>query len=148
MRLSDLDQYLVTLHEAYRSLTEGPDELLGTIGLGRPHHRVLFVVRRVPDIAIGQLAERLMVTNQAMHKTLEPLAQGGFVEARKYPRDARVRCLRLTAAGAALEREATGLQHKVFRNVIRATGADALQQWTIVNRNIAAKATRTGSLRT
>jgi DNA-binding MarR family transcriptional regulator len=148
MKLSDLDKYLVALHEAYRTLTEGPDELLAAVGLGRPHHRVLFIVHRVPNIATGQLAERLMVTNQAMHKTLEPLARGGFIEARRDAHDGRVRCLRLTAAGVALEHEATGLQHKIFRNVIRSTGADKLEQWAAVNRKIAAEVTRGGLLRT
>jgi hypothetical protein len=52
-KLHDLDAALELMYYGWRGMTLEADEYLAKQGLSRPHHRILYVVARRPDIAIG-----------------------------------------------------------------------------------------------
>lgn len=125
----NLDSYLGLMHRAFRELVRGPDTVLAHYGLGRAHHRALFMIRREGDVSVGDLAAHLTVTNQALHKTLQPLLRQGLVLTRTDPADARRRQLCLSAEGARLEEEISGMQRAVFARVRQEVGEPCMAHW-------------------
>lgn len=128
----NLDAYLALMHRAFRELVRGPDAVLARYGLGRAHHRALFMIRREGEVSVGDLAAHLTVTNQALHKTLQPLQRQGFVQTRMDPADARRRRLCLSAEGALLEKEISGMQRDVFARVRLEVGEACMADWCTV----------------
>ena len=51
-------------------MTLSADQYLATLGLSRPHHRILYVVARQPDVSIGALIEILSISKQALNRPL------------------------------------------------------------------------------
>lgn len=130
MATDDFDRCLVQMSVAFGALTSGPDAILEAQGLGRAHHRALFILRRAGPIAVGDLARKLEVSFQALHKTLQPLLRQKLVRAMPSIKDGRVRELLLTSKGAAMERKLSGMQREVFAAFTAELGVDALKQWS------------------
>jgi DNA-binding MarR family transcriptional regulator len=124
-----LDTYLTLMHRAFRELVRGPDMVLAQSGLGRAHHRALFMIRREGELSVGDLATQLAVTNQALHKTLQPLLKQGLVLVRTDEEDARRRRLCLSPGGECLERQISGMQREVFARVRRQVGDASMADW-------------------
>jgi len=114
---------------AYRAFTAGPDRILAQRGLGRVHHRILYFVGRHPGLAVNALLALLAVSKQALHRPLRELAAAGLVDVVVDPDDRRVRQLRLSDAGAALEAALTGTQTALLAAVFSATGPAAETGW-------------------
>src|SRR5438128_474099 len=74
-KLHDLDAALELMYYGWRGMTLSADQYLATLGLSRPHHRVLYVVARQPDISIGSLIEILGISKQALNRPLNLLLQ-------------------------------------------------------------------------
>lgn len=125
----NLDTYLTLMHRAFRELVRGPDTVLAQYGLGRAHHRALFMIRREGELSVGDLASHLAVTNQALHKTLQPLLRQGLVLMRTDAADARRRRLCLSAAGERLEQQISGMQREVFARVRQQLGDACMEDW-------------------
>jgi DNA-binding MarR family transcriptional regulator len=120
------------MHFALRAVIAEPDRMLAKRGLTRVHHRILFFVARTPGLSVGELQTTLDVTKQAMNVPLKQLQVQGLIELLKADRDARVRELHLTAAGAALESTLTGEQLRLFSEAFQAAGSDARRGWFAV----------------
>lgn len=86
-------------------MTQAIDERLGKQGLGRAHHRALYFIARSPDLTVSDLLGLLSITKQSLGRVLNELQERGLVESRVGPSDRRQRLLRLSKAGAELERE-------------------------------------------
>ncbi len=129
MTESELDRYLTLMHRAFRELVRGPDTVLARYGLGRAHHRALFMIRRESELSVGDLAARLAVTTQALHKTLQPLLQQALVLTRADTVDARRKCLTLSAEGVQLEAQISGMQRDVFARVQSTVGDPCMEDW-------------------
>jgi DNA-binding MarR family transcriptional regulator len=140
MNSEELADHLMTFHIAYRNLVAGPDVILARVGLGRAHHRVLFIVARDPGITMGNLSEQLRVTAQALHKTLKQLVSAKMVLIDKCEIDARVKRLRLTDSGRRLEKRVTGLQIDIFRRTSERLGTKNLANWSTCMKTIAEEA--------
>jgi len=125
----DLDNYLGLMHRAFRELVRGPDTILAQYGLGRAHHRALFMIRRAGTVTVGELAAHLAVTNQALHKTLQPLLRQGLVLTDIDTSDARRRRLSLSGDGKALERKISGMQREVFAQLRQQMGDACMDDW-------------------
>ena len=74
-KLHDLDAALELMYYGWRGMTLAADQYLATLGLSRPHHRILYVVARQPDISIGALIEVLGISKQAVNRPLNLLLQ-------------------------------------------------------------------------
>lgn len=93
------------LHFGHAHLMRAIDARLAEEGLGRAHQRTLYFVARRPNVAVGDLLGLLAITKQSLGRVVNELTDRGFVDVRPGDRDRRQRLLRLTPAGAALERE-------------------------------------------
>lgn len=89
---------------AYRDFTGAADAVLRDYGLGRAHHRALHFIGRRPDITVSELLDLLGITKQSLARVLGTLIERGLVCQSAGRSDRRQRLLRLTAAGASLER--------------------------------------------
>lgn len=105
LREPEIRRGIELLYFGYSRMTRAIDEQLETQGLGRAHHRALYFIARSPDLMVGDLLGLLSITKQSLGRVLNELQERGLVESRVGASDRRQRLLRLSPAGAALERE-------------------------------------------
>lgn len=131
-KLHDLDAALELMYYGWRGMTLQADAYLAKQGLSRPHHRILYVVARRPDIAIGALIEILGISKQALSRPLNLLLERKLVTSKRSPEQHRSKLLRLTAAGQKVEQTASGHERKVMRQAFDRVGAPGAAAWMAV----------------
>lgn len=129
---TELDNALELLHFAFREITLEPDKLLARRGLGRVHHRVLFMCRRNAGLSIGELVQILGVSKQALHRPVGDLARLRLLSVTPDRTDRRTRRLALTAAGARLEERLTGMQRDAVAAAFASVGREGAAAWASV----------------
>jgi DNA-binding MarR family transcriptional regulator len=97
---------------AYRDFVADPDEVLGKLGFGRAHHRVLHFVNRNPAIKVANLLDILKITKQSLGRVLKQLIDEGYIVQKEGESDRRHRLLYATPKGEALALNLAGLQTK------------------------------------
>lgn len=102
------------------------DETLSELGLGRAHHRVMYFVARRPDINVTALLAILDITKQSFGRVAKHLIAKDLMEQRTGDRDRRQRLLRLTPAGAALEKTIFDDLHDNVARAFSASGGEAV----------------------
>jgi DNA-binding MarR family transcriptional regulator len=103
LRDEELKQGLDLLFHAYLDVFGQGAVALKAANLGRAHARALYFIARNPNVTVAGLLDILKITKQSLNRVLNDLLDGGFVERRPAANDRRMRQLRLTAKGAALE---------------------------------------------
>jgi DNA-binding MarR family transcriptional regulator len=131
-KLHDLDAALELMYYGWRGMTLSADEYLASLGLSRPHHRVLYVVARQPDISIGSLIETLGISKQALNRPLSLLLQRKLLTSKRSPEQHRSKLLRLTEAGKRIEQRASGYERKVMREAFDRVGPSGAAAWMAV----------------
>ncbi|MGE5384374.1 MAG: MarR family winged helix-turn-helix transcriptional regulator [Betaproteobacteria bacterium] len=114
---------------AYRAFTAQADRHLAEIGLGRVHHRILYFVGRNPDLAVNALIDILGVSKQAINAPLRQLIEMEMVSSTTAAHDRRVRQLRLTAAGSALEQSLSAEQMQTMETAFAQVGVEGEAVW-------------------
>ena len=135
-RETDLRACIEAFFFGFRAFTALPDAVLATRGLGRTHHRILYFVRRDPDVSVGELVATLGITKQAMHAPLKELERQRLVHSAADPDDRRVKRLRVTDTGAALEAELTHAQMDLLATAFDRAGACAEETWMAVMQHL------------
>jgi DNA-binding MarR family transcriptional regulator len=105
---------------AYRDFVTEPDSVLGKLGFGRAHHRVLHFVNRNPGIKVADLLSILKITKQSLGRVLKQLIDEGYILQKEGAEDRRQRLLYASPKGEALALKLADLQ---TRRVSRALGA-------------------------
>jgi DNA-binding MarR family transcriptional regulator len=136
-KLHDLDAALELMYYGWRGMTLAADQYLATLGLSRPHHRILYVVARQPDISIGSLIEVLGVSKQAANRPLGLLLERKLLMSKRSPEQHRSKLLRLTQAGQLIEQKASNLERKVMREAFDRAGPTGAAAWMAVMEAIA-----------
>ncbi|QIO98494.1 MarR family winged helix-turn-helix transcriptional regulator [Bradyrhizobium symbiodeficiens] len=131
-KLHDLDAALELMYYGWRGMTLEADEYLAKQGLSRPHHRILYVVARRPDIAIGSLLDVLGISKQALSRPLNLLVERKLVTSKRSPAQHRSKLLRLTAAGQRIEQRASDHERNVMRQAFDRVGASGAAAWMAV----------------
>ena len=131
-KLHDLDAALELMYYGWRGMTLEADEYLAKQGLSRPHHRILYVVARRPDIAIGSLLEVLGISKQALSRPLNLLVERKLVTSKRSLAQHRSKLLRLTAAGQRIEQRASDHERSVMRQAFDRVGASGAAAWMAV----------------
>ncbi len=106
---------------AYRDFVGDPDRILGELGFGRAHHRVLHFVARRPGLPVAELLDLLRITKQSLNRVLKELVGKGYVVGRTGTADRRQRLLFPTEAGRDLSARLARIQTRRLR---RALGPD------------------------
>ena len=132
-----LNQALGLIYFAYRKVIEEPDRILAGKGLGRVHHRILYFIARNQELSIGDLRHILGVSKQALHGPLAELVRLRFVATAPAQANRRLKLLRLTKEGAALEDLLSGIQRQTFARAFAAVGPRQAQGWRTVMEQLA-----------
>jgi DNA-binding MarR family transcriptional regulator len=111
---------------AYAQLFAGEERPLATAGLGRAHRRALLVIARHPGITISDLLRQLRVTKQSANRVLNDLLAADLVERRRASADRRMRQLRATTKGSALEAVLWDIQRPKLVRAFREAGPEAV----------------------
>ena len=131
---NDLNCALESMYFGFRSLIAEPDAQLKNLGMSRVHHRILYFIGRNPDCSIGELLEKLMATKQYINRPLRWLIEQDFVHATPDTHDRRIKRLKLSSKGAALEDALSGIQRDHFAKVFDQAGPEAQAGWYEVMR--------------
>ena len=91
LREEELRQAMELLFYAYRDFTAEPDAILGELGFGRAHHRVIYFVGRHPRITVTELLAILRITKQSLSRVLSELIRQGYIIQSPGTRDRRQR---------------------------------------------------------
>jgi DNA-binding MarR family transcriptional regulator len=127
--LEELNQAMGLLQFAFRKVVEEPDRILAKRGLGRVHHRVLYFIARNRRLSVGDLLRVLAVSKQALHGPLQQLVRSGLVLAEPAPGNRRIKLLRLTKEGAALEDRVSASQRSQFARAFERAGKARTAGW-------------------
>jgi DNA-binding MarR family transcriptional regulator len=138
MSETELDKMIALFFLSWRAFAAQADLVLEKKKLARMHHRVLFLVVRMPGIRVGDLADALGVSRQALHRPLGDLQRQKLVQNRASPTSKRERALFPTAAGTKIEAEASGVQRAQLRAMFKAVGVDASKGWVDAMQALAA----------
>ncbi len=128
----EFDDHVELVHRGIKRLMAEPQALLTRRGLGRAHHRALFYIRRENGISVGDLASRMAITTQALHKTLRSLLEQKLVTSVPNPANRRARQLTLTGSGRRFEARISGRQRALFAKVKRKVGDAEIARWAKV----------------
>lgn len=131
-KLHDLDAALELMYYGWRGMTLAADEYLATLELSRPHHRILYVVARQPDISIGTLIDVLGISKQALNRPLNLLLERKLLTSKRSPEQHRSKLLRLTQEGQRIEQRASGYERKVLREAFDRVGEPGAAAWMAV----------------
>jgi DNA-binding MarR family transcriptional regulator len=131
-RLHDLDAALELMYYGWRGMTLTADQYLATLGLSRPHHRILYVVARQPDISIGALIDVLGISKQAVNRPLSLLLERKLLISQRSSEQHRSKLLRLTPEGQRVEQRASGYERKVLRAAFDQVGETGAAAWMAV----------------
>jgi DNA-binding MarR family transcriptional regulator len=114
-------------------LLKRADERLSRNGLGRAHHRVLYVVARRPGMTVTEVLDVLGVVKQSYQRVSNDLLSKGLIEPRPDARDRRRRLAYLTEAGSKLEAELFAEIGRDFAHAYAASGGQAVAGfWTVL----------------
>jgi DNA-binding MarR family transcriptional regulator len=87
---------------AHLALAADAEAPLDARGLGRVHHRILYIVHFAPGITVGELLGVLRVTHQNVQRALGELDRGGLVAFKQSKEDRRLKLLYSTPKGDRL----------------------------------------------
>lgn len=132
-----LRQAVEELYFAYRAFTDLPDRLLGELGLGRTHHRILYFVRRDPGTSVGELLAVLDVSKQAIHRPIRDLEERGLLSITADADDRRLRRLSVTVEGADLEARLTSSQMRLLDHAFEGLGPSGEADWHRIMQRLA-----------
>ncbi|MCA3554189.1 MarR family transcriptional regulator [Aestuariivirga sp.] len=117
---------------AYRDFVSDPDEILGTYGFGRAHHRVLHFVGRDPGMTVQRLLDILRITKQSLGRVLKELIGKGYIFQKEGEADRRQRLLYLTEAGEELRQRLMDPQIGRIRRAVALPEGDAAHLYRTV----------------
>jgi DNA-binding MarR family transcriptional regulator len=98
------------------------DEYLQTIGLRRPHFRVLYVLQRKPGATIREVLAFLNITQQSISPIIKTLIADGFITQKEDIKDRRSRHLYLTKKGRAAWRGVVDIQKESLKQAYKQVG--------------------------
>ncbi len=95
-------------------------------GLGRPHWRAAFLLRRRPGLGVRDLSRLTGLSKQAASRTLADLVRLELAETEAGDLDARRRPARLTEAGLAFEERIAERLRALLGRAYRTGGLDGV----------------------
>lgn len=126
---------------AHRSHLRHADQALAEQGLGRAHHRVLYILSRNPGGTVTEILGFLGITKQSLGRVMKELQDRDMVEARVGKKDRRTKLIYLTAKGYKLEKLLFDELHENMARAYAAAGESAVEgYWTLMQHLMSAAA--------
>ena len=116
------------IRRATRSLTQYYDGFLKPSGLRATQFSVLLNIALNDRITIGELADLLVMDQTTVTRNLMALKRDEFIEFASGDKDARKKCLQLTAIGEAKLMEAMPLWEAAQKRIESDLGPDRFQE--------------------
>ncbi|WP_288902958.1 MarR family transcriptional regulator [uncultured Sneathiella sp.] len=110
------------MYLGYNSMLEVGDEHLKSIGLRRPHFRVLYVIQRKPGATVREVLAFLNITQQSISPIIKTLIADGFITQKEDLKDRRSRHLYLTRKGRAAWRGVIDTQRAYLKQAYQKVG--------------------------
>ncbi len=110
------------MYLGYNSMLEVGDEHLKSIGLRRPHFRVLYVIQRKPGATVREVLAFLNITQQSISPIIKTLIADGFITQKEDLKDRRSRHLYLTKKGRAAWRGVIDTQRAYLKQAYQKVG--------------------------
>ncbi|MGI8458587.1 MAG: MarR family winged helix-turn-helix transcriptional regulator [Propionibacteriaceae bacterium] len=107
------DQLCFALYATTNAVVRSYRPLLTALGLTYPQYLVLMTLWQDDDVPVGHVGRRLDLPHHAVGPVLARLEVAGLVARHRDPVDRRTVLVRLTPAGAELERRAAVAQAEV-----------------------------------
>ncbi len=126
LRDEELKQGVDLLFFAMQNVWAQGSPQLNDAALGRAHARALHFIARHPGLTVADLLALLNITKQSLNRVLNDLLEADYVERRPSPSDRRMRQLRLTHKGEALENTLWEAQRPTLVRAFREAGPDAV----------------------
>ncbi len=101
---------------------------LAELGVRTPEHEILVNVQREPGIGQQALAQRCFTAKSHISGLVGELESRGWLRREPDPKDARAKCLYLTAAGAAMAQQTSAVQAEVVALMGQALTPAAMAQ--------------------
>jgi DNA-binding MarR family transcriptional regulator len=111
------------IRKAARRISQIYDSQLQPTGLTITQFGLLAHAKRLDGVAIGELAEELIMDPTTLTRNLRPLERRGLISIEPDPRDRRARRLRLTQEGRRALERAQPAWARAQREIERALGA-------------------------
>jgi len=147
MSLSDSPNLWGLLRTPFRALVSHIECELETAGYGdirRAHFRVFRAASEVDGFSLTELAKQSQITKQSVAYLIDDLEQHGYAERVPNPDDGRVRIVRLTAKGRAVEREIRKIVARIEDEWSGRVGAEQFATFRQTLAFLAADLTRSG----
>lgn len=120
---------------AHKSHLQRADDELDALGLGRAHHRMLYVAARRPGMMTSELIDVLQVTKQSAARVLSSLVDKGYLRQVTCEHDRRRRLLYLTCEGTALEERMAAELRQNMKRAYSEAGEEAVRgYWVLMQR--------------
>ncbi len=103
----------------------------------RSSHSALIAQLDSVGLCLGNLAERIGISQQATGKLVRDLERAGYVDSHPDSRDKRSRIIHLTAAGALLQRDIAEVLQEVHDEFVEILGENELRSFEQQLRNAA-----------
>jgi len=145
LRDEELKEGVDLLFFASRDVSDAGSQELAEANLSRAHRRALYFIARNPGLSVADLLTILKVTKQSLNRVLNDLLEGGYVERKPAMRDRRMRQLRLTEKGTALESRLWAAQRPRLVRAFREAGPDAVIGFRRVLMGLADERTKAGT---
>lgn len=129
----DLFQTTELMFLAHLATLEDTDRCLKDEGLGRIHHRLLYIAVKKPGRTVGDVLNFLRVTNQNIHRPLGDLVRRELIEQRTSTDDRRKRELYATDEGVAVFDRLMRRQFERFNRLYRVVGQEDMRTfWKVL----------------
>jgi len=122
--LDDSPCHNLALRQASRHLSQIYDRHLSRAGLRGSQYSILSKLGRLGPMAIGKLAELLVLDRTALGRAIGPLQRHRLISVGPGP-DGRTRCVQLTAAGQARLKDAAAHWRRAQKEFEAAYGGQA-----------------------
>ena len=109
-----------------RTLSRRCDDALAEHGMGRAHHRVLFLATRDLPLTVGEMGAMLGISNQALSQVLKRLFSHGYLGQQVDQTDRRKRVIVPTDLGFELIEKLNAIQKGIFDRGFDHVGADGM----------------------
>ena len=108
----------------------------------RSSHSAIIAQLSTIGLCLGDLAERIGISQQATGKLVHDLERAGYVDSHPDSRDKRSRIIQLTAAGMLLQRDMAEVLHEVHDEFVEILGDSGLRSFEQQLRNAASALTQ------
>lgn len=115
------------LRKASRRVTQIYDHALDAYGLTVTQYGLLGHLKRLDGIALGALADILVMDATTLTRTLKPMQTAGWIASRADADDARARHLHITPKGLTIYKTARPAWDAAQRRIAEALGAQETQ---------------------